>query len=135
MWLITFNQPGMILRQFEATHHASRVVACQPIGGITEPDHLDRLADPCGSFFSWDVEKPREPAHVFSASKSALDRQLLRYIAEQSANIHRAGANVDAEHLYFAGLQGQKRVKPADRGRLACAIRTKQANTFAGVDS
>ena len=93
-----------VLREFESSHHATRIGAGQPVGGIGEVDHRDYLVDPRCPLLSGDVEKPREPADVLATGESTFDRKLLRHVPEKTPDRHRPRANVDAENLDFADL-------------------------------
>ena len=78
------------------------------------------------------VEQPREPRHVLPGGQRPFDRQLLRDVAELLPYpSRRCGRR--ARRSTSTALDGVQGVEDAQRGGLAGAVRTEQAETLAGL--
>src|SRR5579884_1961405 len=90
-WLIQDEQPGrgdQRLRKFEAADHAAGVGLRQAVGGVEQANRVEGGGDPLVAFPARDVEEAGEHRNVLAAGEPGVCRELLRYVAEQTAYIH-----------------------------------------------
>ncbi len=110
---------------------AARKRRHQRILAAGETRHVDGKAHPLGKLFPGHAIDAAEELEILLDREIAIERELLRHVADVLAHAFRIAGDIDAGDDGAASARPQQAAEDADDGRLPRAIGTEEAHDFA----
>jgi hypothetical protein len=121
-------------RQVEPPAHPTGVGSRRSIGGVGEVEAIEQLGRPPAGLDRCEVEEPSEHLQVLPPGQQLVHCRELPGETDELAHRGRVADDVLSKDLGVAGIRPEKRGENADERRLACSVRSQQAEDRALLD-
>ena len=115
--------------------HAARVGLHKPVARLVELEAVEQSARPLGRALLAEVIEAPDHLEVLEAGQVLVDRGVLPRQADLRAQRRGVVLDVEPHHAGLAGGGREERRQDAHRGRLAGAVRAKQAEHRPALDA